>query len=348
MNPLSTTSKIDRIVSCGGKDFLYFGGTAYLGMGSVPEFEEMIRDGIRQYGQNYGASRSGNLQLEVYREMESLFASGSGAEKALVMSSGFIAGHVTTATLKSLSEEIWIAPGTHPAILPGGGLSLGAQAFEEFKEKCLYASRQLRGKTIAILANAVDPLAPGIHDFEWVRELSGQNTYYLLIDDSHAFGLIGNGIYGTYAQWKGLPVNLIISGSLGKALGIPAGIILGSSVFVDKITRNPIFISASPPSPGVCLAFIKAQALYTIQQKRLRANLEYFYGLVKESPAIRFRKDFPVAVFFQMGWAEKLQHRQILISSFPYPSPEDAPMDRIVISAYHTPDDLDRLAEGMK
>src|SRR5690606_28584531 len=111
---------------------------------------------------------------------------------------------------------------------------------------------------------------------------------------------------------------------------------------------NPIFISASPPSPGMCMAFINAQTLYTNQQKRLRANLEYFYGLVKESPAIRFRKDFPVAVFFQTGWAKKLQQKQILISSFPYPSPEDAPLDRIVISAYHTREDLDRLAEVIK
>lgn len=348
MNSLSITSKIDRIVSSGGKDFLYFGGTAYLGMGSVPEFEAMILDGIRQYGPNYGASRFNNVQLDIYREMERLFASQAGSEKAVVMSSGFMAGHVTAVTLKDLSDEIWIAPDTHPAILPGGGISFATQTFEGFKEKCVDASRQVRGKTIAVFANAVEPLAPDIHDFEWVRELSGQNTYYLLIDDSHAFGMIGRGIYGTYAQWKDLPVDLVISGSLGKALGIPAGIILGSSDFIHKIVSNPIFISASPPSPGVCAAFIKAQALYTNQQAKLYKNLQYFYHLIKGFSSIRFQEDFPVAVFSQAGWAKRLQEKQILISSFPYPSPEDAPLDRIVISAYHTRDDLDRLADEMK
>jgi 7-keto-8-aminopelargonate synthetase-like enzyme len=345
MNSFSITSKIDRVITFGGKEFHYFSGTAYLGMGSLPEFEEMVRAGLHQYGPNYGASRFSNVHLAVYEEMETFFATQAGAERAILMSSGFLAGYVTAGTLKCISEEMWIAPGTHPAILPENIKVASDQTFEQFQEKCLETSHKIRGKTVAILANAVDPLKPAIHSFEWARKLSGQNTYYLLIDDSHAFGLVGKGIFGTYFQWKSLPVNLIISGSLGKALSIPAGVILGQSGFIQKIASDPKFIGASPPAPGYCQAFLSAQKLYADQQEKLQKNKEFFFSLTQHMEGWCFQKNFPVATAKTSGWAEKLKKKQFLISSFPYPNPQDTPLDRIILSAYHKEEDLRHLTE---
>ncbi len=347
MNPFFVTSKIDRSIRFSGNEFLYFSGTAYLGMGSLPEFEEMIIAGIQLYGPNYGASRFSNVQLAVYEEMETYFAIQAEAEKAVVMSSGFLAGYVTASVLNKMADEVWVAPDTHPAILPDGLRPDPSQTFGQFHEKCVEASHKVGGRNIAILANAVDPLKPAIHHFDWVRELSAQNTYYLLIDDSHAFGLIGKSIFGTYSQWKNLPVHLVITGSLGKALGIPAGIILGPSSFIEKITSNPVFIGASPPAPGFCKAFLGAQKLYIRRQENLQKNLSYFFSQAKAIGEFNFQEHLPIATFKSSGWAERLKEKQILISSFPYPDPRDIPMDRIIISAYHTKEDLNYLMNSL-
>ncbi|MEX2591427.1 MAG: aminotransferase class I/II-fold pyridoxal phosphate-dependent enzyme [Anditalea sp.] len=348
MNKLSITSRINRMISFAGNEFLYFSGTAYLGMCSLPEFEEMIISGLRQYGSNYGASRFSNVQLDVYEEVETFFATQAGAEKAAVMSSGFMAGYVTAATLKSIVDEIWIAPDTHPAIIPDGLWSSTSGTFDQFMEKCIVSSQKLQGKTIAILANTVDPLQPAIHSFDWIRDLSDKNAYYLLLDDSHAFGLVGKGIFGTYASWKDIPAHLIISGSLGKALGIPAGIILGPADFIQKITSHPIFIGASPPVPGYCAAFLSAQELYAHQQRKLRKNMAHFFSQARHMKELYFQENFPVATFKTSQWADRLKEKQVLISSFPYLNPQEGPVDRIILSAYHETGDLDKLAKNIK
>ena len=187
MNIFPISTKVGRKIQCAGQAHLHFSGTAYLGMGTLPEFENMVVEGIHQYGPNYGASRGNNVRLTVYEEMESFFAEKAEAENALVMSSGFLAGYLTAAVLSDMAGEIWVAPDTHPAILPQGIKRDNFTGFGQFAERCVEESHRFSGRTVAIFANALDPLTPAIHSYNWVRELSQKNTYYLLLDDSHAY-----------------------------------------------------------------------------------------------------------------------------------------------------------------
>ncbi|GGF48857.1 aminotransferase class I/II-fold pyridoxal phosphate-dependent enzyme [Echinicola rosea] len=343
-----TDHKIGRLIPWQGKDYRYFSGTAYLGMGSVPPFEQEILQGIQQYGPNHGASRFSNVQLEVYEDLEQQFASGARAPYAALLSSGFMAGYLTQTLLCEMAHTVWAAPDAHPAILPANYQPDPDQSFHEFANECIQKSHQVKGQTIAILSNAVDTILPAIHDFNWVKDLSPANTYYLLVDDSHAFGLLGKGIYGTYHQWKNLPAHLIVAGSLGKALAIPAGIILGDAYFIEKVKSSATFRGASPPAPGYCQAFLQAEKLYEQQQTLLQENMEYFFKRIDNtSDQLRYDPRFPVVTFKNSGWAPKLLEAGMMISSFSYPRPEDAPVDRIILSAYHTKEDLAHLASAI-
>ncbi|GAB3650825.1 glycine C-acetyltransferase [Echinicola sediminis] len=340
--------KVDRVIPWEGKEYLYFSGTAYLGMGAVPEFEQLILNGIQKYGPNHGASRFSNVQLEVYDKVEHLFTEKTGADHAALLSSGFMAGYLTQALLAEMAQEVWAAPDAHPAILPVGFVPDLDQSFQEFAEGCIRKSQSMKGRTIAILCNAVDTILPAVHDFTWINELCPDNSYYLLVDDSHAFGLLGEDIFGGYQKWKELPVNLIVAGSLGKALAVPAGVILGDAYFMGKVKNSAIFRGASPPAPGYCEAFLGAEALYSNQHARLREQMSYFFGLVEDIEGLSFDRGFPVLTFKEKGWAARLMQAGMLISSFSYPRPEDAPVDRIVLSAYHRKEDLERLAEILR
>ncbi|MBD8488809.1 pyridoxal phosphate-dependent aminotransferase family protein [Echinicola sp. CAU 1574] len=339
--------KIDRAIPWEGRDYLYFSGTAYLGMGNVQKFEDLITAGIRQYGPNHGASRFSNVQLEVYDQLEGHFAKKAGAPYAALLSSGFMTGYICHTLLGDMADEMWAAPDAHPAILPPNLIYNQDKTFLEFTTDCIKKSQNMQGKTVAILSNAVDTMKPAVHNFEWVRSLSPENTYYLLIDDSHAFGILGREIYGTYSQWNGLPVNLVVAGSLGKALAIPAGIILGDTKFIGKVRSSPLFMGASPPAPGYCQAFLDAENLYYQRQQLLKENMALFYRRIKDLPGLSYEEHFPVVTFKERGWATKLLEEGIIISSFSYPRAEDPPIDRIVISAYHQQSDLERLATVM-
>jgi 7-keto-8-aminopelargonate synthetase-like enzyme len=196
---------------------------------------------------------------------------------------------------------------------------------------------------ILLLANAVNPLIPEIHDFQWIDKLSRSNRYTLVIDDSHAFGVIGNGVFGFYSKWQHLPIDLLVAGSMAKALALPGGILLGNHFLLEKIEQHVIFRSSSPPAPGPLHAFLEGQDLYLKQHDHLKKNIKYVYEKIKTSQGFRMHSDYPVISFSNEHWVDVLEKKGIILSSFSYPSPDDPPINRLVLSAYHIQEDLDYL-----
>lgn len=341
--PLELQSRINRTVNYQGSEYLFFSGTAYLGMGNVPEFEKLIMEGISKYGIGHGLSRINNVRLHVYHQFETFFAEKAEAEKSLIWSSGFLAGSAAVQFLSKQVEHIFVAPHTHPAILPQG---INTDPFLDhitWAESCIKKSEELPNSKILILANAVDPLIPAVHQFDWIKDLPDKHDYTLLIDDSHAFGVLGKGIYGTYSQWKHLPVCLLVSGSLNKGLSLPAGILLGDATTIGEIAGTNIFRSSSPPAPGYLQAFLQAEHLYQSQQQKLKENIRLFQELMTDFNYFKNAEGYPVFSFSDQSWSEKLFQSGILVSSFPYPKSTDPLTNRIVISAAHHPEDLIQL-----
>jgi 8-amino-7-oxononanoate synthase len=338
--PIVLQSKIGRTVFHEGRKLLYFSGTAYLGMGSVGDFEKLVIEGISKYGISHGLSRVNNIRLSVYEQFEIFFAEKAKAEKSLLWSSGFLAGTAAINFLRKRAHHIFIAPDTHPAVLAEGLHPYPDQSFDHWIAFCKETCEKLPASNILILANAVDPLKPAVHDFDWIKALPSRHHYTLLLDDSHAFGILGEDIFGTYSQWKNLPVNLVISGSLGTGLSIPAGIILGDEKIVSEISRLPIFRASSPPSPGLLYAFLHGQPLFQTQREKYLSNVNLFQNLIKQDQAFTHSGNFPVFAFPDQDWVELLDEAGIIVSSFPYPMPTDPCSNRIVIAGYHEESDI--------
>lgn len=347
MNIFNLEQKIDRIILHQEKHYRYFSGTSYLGMGMDSAFQQKVIEGFRRYGLNHGQSRGNNVRLAVYDEFEAFFADSAQSEAALVMSSGYLAGTAALRYLQADASEIWIAPDTHPAIWPSDLTPDPKQSFEDWKSVCLKKSEQLSPQKILILGNAVDPLYSQIHNYSWLNQVGTKHELSLLIDDSHAFGVIGNGLFGTYANLKKLPAKVLVSGSIGKGLGLPAGIILCEKSVKIKILQLPVYGGASPCPPGYLQAFIESQNIYMAQKEKLSTNCRIFNHLTSGLKAISGSADFPVVNYSDDSWVEKLEQSGFITSSFPYPTANDPQVNRIVISAFHLKEDLDLLAEKL-
>ncbi|TVP51743.1 MAG: aminotransferase class I/II-fold pyridoxal phosphate-dependent enzyme [Mongoliibacter sp.] len=336
-------TKIGRHILRDNKEYLYFSGTDYLGMAAAKEYEDLVIRGIKNLGLNHGLSRINNVRLNIFDQFENYFAEKAGADKALVWSSGYLAGYGTVNYLLDHTDYIFIAPDTHPAILPEELSPEPNQSFEEWTTHVKELCETLKAQRILILANAVDPLKPSIHDFSWIGHLPRKHQYTFLVDDSHAFGVIGEDIYGTYNRWKFLPVELLVSGSLGKGLGIPAGITLGPVQQLIGILNRKIFRSASPPPQAYLWAFLQAQDLYKEQFQKLQKNKVYFNSAINQISGFEKDLGFPVYTFTNRKWVGQLEEEGIIISSFPYPEPTDPWINRIVLSAHHEQEDLEKL-----
>lgn len=347
MDSIFPKYQLNRTIFAERAEHLLFNGTAYLGISAFSEFSNYLKEGIDIYGTSHGLSRINNVRLRIFEEFEIFFAHQAKAQKAAVYSSGFLAGYAVVSLLENKADAIFVAPHTHPAVLSA---SIQNQIVEsqDWFESCFKFANQSEDKQILLIANAVDALKPEIHDFSWVKELPKNNKYTLLLDDSHAFGTVGEDIFGTYKKWKDLPVDLVISGSLGKGLGLPAGIVLGNHEFIKELTEQSIYRGASPPPPAYLWAFLNSQDLYRKQKEKLKDNIQFFKKLSQNLDLHTTEEDFPVFRFEDPILLQKLQEHQIIISSFPYPSPNDPPVHRIVISAWHEKEDLLALISVLK
>lgn len=334
-------------VRVGKKEYLFFSGTSYLGIEAERQYQSVLHDCIRQYGFNHGLSRVNNVRLKVFEEFEQFFAKKAKAEAAAMMSSGFLAGIAALQWLLPKAEVCWIAPDTHPAILPIGHKPDFQLNFIQWKNQCLEHSEELSPRKIMILGNAVDPLRAEIHDYSWVTEIAQKHEVTLLIDDSHAFGVLGKSVFGTYAENKIPNVNLVISGSLGKGLAMPAGIIMGKKEVIEGIKSQPIFSGSSPGSPANLQAFLETQDIYKSQSQKIRDFSGIFHQETRDLSTISGSANFPVFILKDPTWSDELEKMGFITSSFSYPTPESPRISRIVISGFHSLWDLMALKEAL-
>jgi 7-keto-8-aminopelargonate synthetase-like enzyme len=340
LKPHYLESGISRTLNIEGKDYLYFSGTSYLGMAQDRTFLKALSDNLYRFGANHGQSRINSIRLQVFDVFENHFATNAGAEAAAVLSSGYIAGIAACKALSKDADEIWISPDAHSAVVPDDYSPAIQFDFIQWKNNCLAKSESLSSRKILIIGNAVDPFACEIHEYNWVKEIAQKHEVSLLIDDSHAFGAIGKSIYGSYKNWADPKINLVVSGSLGKGLSLPAGIILGDESQIYKIKATPLFGGASPGSPAHLKTFLEMEKLYLKKKKWLEDACGIFAQETANIPQIKGSKDFPAFVYSDDRWVEKFEQAGLLTSSFPYPTSESPSVNRIVISAYHKLEDL--------
>ncbi len=340
-----TTSKLPgRTLHINNEEFLHFSGTSYLAISTNSQFLECLREAILQYGGNYGGSRLSNIQFPVYGKAEALIAKTTGSPSAITCTSGSLAGSLV---LKQFSRNsIYIQnKKVHRAIHNDEAIRLDL-ATEEGLKQLLQSLHKEEVTNIIISSNSVDPLYAKTIDLSWVSKLPVDEKITLLFDDSHGIGICGKNGEGIYAKIKSLTANkLVVIASLGKALGIPGGVVLGDINFVNKIKASPNFGGASPIPPAYLQAFLKSQNLYQEQLNIVRNNIEYFKRETDGTGLFRNQKAYPVFYTENDQLTEFLFQNKVIISSFPYPGPKDKNITRVVINAAHTSDDLQKIVQ---
>ena len=342
-----------RTIYLSGEEHLFFSGTSYLGMGHQPDFKAALIEGFNQYGTIFSASRNNNVQLKIYDEAEDFIAKWTGAEAALTITSGLMAGQLV---IQSLNNQRYIlAPSAHPAIWqPNPPPQYIFQNYDDFSKKIVGIVEEEKS-AVVIAANAIDPLRGESYDFSWIKNLPIDMPITLLFDDSHGIGITGTDGSGIFQKIKNeigekANVNLIVIASLAKAVGLPGGVILGDKKTIAIIRQNPLFVGASPIVPAYLSAFLHSQNVYTEARAILQKNIQQFKIALLQMPhlPIMYLPKYPVFFTQQKDLFDYLLKHKILISSFSYPKPTDSPITRIVLSALHTEGDIEYLIEKLK
>ncbi|WP_372757093.1 aminotransferase class I/II-fold pyridoxal phosphate-dependent enzyme [Mariniflexile sp.] len=329
----------DREITVEGKSFLYFGGTAYLGLSTHAEFQNNLITGIKKWGTCYGSSRNANIKLSIFKKAEEAFANLIGTETALTCSSGTFAGKLVLECLSKSVNAFYHYPKTHPAILYQKSLPV----FVDGKVHPNLLNNT--PETVVIAADAFLGLEVEPTPFDFLSSISPQKQIILLLDESHSLGIVGNHLEGVFNSIPNKVVNQkIMVSSLGKALGMAGGIIAGDAGFINVLRNEPDFISSSSISPAYLEAFMVSQDIIKNQRGKLEFNLEFLFEGLKLKPIFKFNKKYPVIYCEDDTIFKKFFHQGIIIANFKYPTYKAA-MNRIVITANHTKTDLNKLKE---
>jgi 8-amino-7-oxononanoate synthase len=331
----------DRIISVAGEEHLYFGGTNYLGITTLPEFQTILLASFQKWGTSYGSSRSANIQLSVYKTAEDLLAKQIGTEAAVTISSGMLAGKLALELLQQTTDLVFYFPNTHPALLSTSSLPLIEN--EKLNPK-LYDAEISK---IGIVADAIPSLEVTPIDLSILLEIPKDKEITLILDESHSIGILGDEGQGVLCQYQLPNVHRKIStASLGKAFGLSGGVIAGDLDFISELKKQQTFIGASGMNPAFLETYINAQDLYEVQRQKLQLNLSYVESNLTPNSAFTFVAAYPAIYFDNNELLNLLLENKIIPTSFPYPT-ASGKLSRIVISAHHTKEDLDAMVKQL-
>ncbi|WP_394776681.1 aminotransferase class I/II-fold pyridoxal phosphate-dependent enzyme [Flavobacterium sp.] len=326
----------DRIIEINQEHYLYFGGTAYLGLPTNKNFQELVIKNIRQWGTTYGSSRSANIKLTAYENGENFLANYIKAESTVTVSSGMLAGKLVIDQLKKQTNSFFHFPNNHTAIQTNESLPIFIN--DQINPRLLDS----KFEKITVLTDGVSGFQTKAVDLSILKEITNHKEITLLIDESHSFGILGKNGSGIYSEID-LPIKRkIMISSLGKAFGLNGGVIASDALFINQIKEMDIFISAAGMNPAFVQTLADASEIYKLQHQKLIENLNYIDQTLIKNDNIKFDKSYPLIYLEDENLIELLKENKIIIASFKYQS-NSKNLNRIVITANHLREDLDKL-----
>lgn len=323
----------DRKILVNGIEYLYFGGTNYLGITTNPEFQNILFESIKKWGTAYGSSRNSNVKLSIYETAEKLLAKNINSEAALTVSSGMLAGKLVVEYLSKTTDAMFHFPDAHPALMNPPSLpifvngKLNAKLFDKSISK------------IAILTDAVPSQYVEPIDLSLLLTIPKEIQINLVIDESNSFGILENNWQNALKKEN---INIIKVASLGKAIGISGGVIAGNELFISEIQNQSSFIGAAGMNPAFLETYVNAQEIYVLQKQKLQHNLNYLDRIFKDRGKFTYHSSYPIIYFDDEMISKKLFDTKIITTSFKYTN-ASGKLNRIVITANHSIEDLKHL-----
>ncbi|WP_158976065.1 aminotransferase class I/II-fold pyridoxal phosphate-dependent enzyme [Cellulophaga sp. L1A9] len=327
-------------------NYLYFGGTAYLGLQTDIEFQDLYIKNIRKYGTNYGASRKSNIQINIFNQVEDYFAKLVGSEACVTLSSGYLAGQFIGHFLNKKEFKLFYSPNTHSALYINNPEENKPKSYITFSSLSIAIRDHLEKQstiTPVVFLDSIDFSGANFPNFKGLQALPLEDVI-LVVDDSHGIGITGKNGAGVFKTIDSLnPKELIVCCSLGKGYGVQGGAIFGSTDRIKELTATTFFGGASPASPANLASIYQAEVLLNAKRILLHQNIEFFIDNVDAITKFKYMIGHPAFTFSDEKLTNYLEEHYILITSFRYPNEDANLMSRIVISAAHTKEDIRNL-----
>jgi glycine C-acetyltransferase len=342
-----------------GHEVVNFCANNYLGLANHPAIVEAAAEGLRRHGYGMASVRFICGTQDLHKHLESIIARFFGKADAILYTSCFDANTGLFETLLDEQDTILSDELNHASMIDGIRLCK-AQRFRYRHsdlgelERGLKEAASSRWRLIA--TDGVFSMDGDMARLPEICELADRYRATVMVDDSHATGVLGAGGRGTPEHLGVLDRIDIITSTLGKALGgAVGGFTCAGGEIVDYLrqrSRPYLFSNALPP-----MVTSAAQTAFDLVARgselrdRLHSNARWLRSAL-EGAGFQLKPGqhpiLPVMIgdaALASRMADELLKRGIYVIGFSFPVvPHGQARIRIQLSAAHTPEQLQRAA----
>ncbi len=343
-----------------GKPYLAFCSNDYLGLANHPQLISALQQGAQQWGVGAGAAHLVSGHFTPHHQLEQQLANFVRKPAVLLFSTGYMANLGVVQALVGKADTVFADKLNHASL--NDAMLLSRAQVKRYRHGDMEQLAELLVKTTCgrklIITDAIFSMDGDIALLPELLSLCEQHDAWLLVDDAHGFGVLGEQGSGSLSHLGIASPRIIYMATLGKAAGVSGAFVAAEQVVIDTLinhARSYVYTTATPPALSVALS----ESLRLIAQgDEKRAHLQNLisqlcnglYGLpwqlMQSHTAIQ-----PLLIGDNqqtLQLSEGLRERGIWVAAIRPPTvPQGTARLRITLSAAHSAEDVDQLIKAL-
>ena len=274
-------------VTVDGREVVAFCSNDYLGLAHDPRLVAAAREGIAHYGVGAGASHLILGHSTAHHELEQALARFVRLPRALLFSSGYMANIGIVTSLLGRNDAVFADRLNH-ASLNDAALLSRAQ-FKRYGHGDLGALEKLlvtsHARRKLVVSDAVFSMDGDIAPVPELLRLCERYDAWLMLDDAHGFGVLGNTGGGVLQHFGAASPRVIYMATLGKAAGVYGAFVAGEAELIETLVqRARTYIYTTAPPPLLAHALLTSLGVIAAEAWR-RARLAQLINQLKQGAA---------------------------------------------------------------
>jgi 8-amino-7-oxononanoate synthase len=345
-----------------GESLLSFCSNDYLGLANDPRLIKAWQTAAEKFGVGAGASHLVTGHHQAHHDLELELASFMGTERALLFSTGYMANMAIAASLLGRHDVIFEDKLNHASLIDSGRLTRAKinRYPHNDTSKLLDELSQWGKEKKLIMTDGVFSMDGDQADLKSLLPIAEKASAYLLIDDAHGIGVLGEHGRGSFSE-AGLKIasNNLVMGTLGKALGVFGAFVAGSETMIETLiqhARSYIYTTALPPAVAATvqtsLSIVQAEDW---RRQKLNELINQFKKGAAQLGLDLMPSTTPIQpILFGSAAAaltasQQLRDQGLLVTAIRPPTvPEGSARLRITFSAAHETEHVDRLLSALE
>ncbi|MFL0804105.1 MAG: glycine C-acetyltransferase [Agarilytica sp.] len=348
-------------VQLGTEEVLNLCANNYLGLANSPELIRAAKEGMDEFGFGMSSVRFICGTQTLHKQLEKKLSHFLGMEDAILYSSCFDANGGLFETLLGEEDVVISDALNHASIIDGvrlckAGRMRYANNNMDALEACLKKAQSARYRLV--VTDGVFSMDGVIADLPSICDLAEKYNALVMVDDSHAVGLLGEHGRGTPEYHDVMSRVDILTGTFGKALGgASGGYTAASKSIVEWLRqRSRPYLFSNALAPSIAAASIEAIEMAeksSALRSRLQANTLFFRAKMTEAGFTLAGAGHPI-IPVMIGeakkageFSERLLERGVYAMAFSYPVvPNGMARIRTQMSAAHNETQLNAAVDA--